>query len=270
MNIIVHENRYIDSIFHIPAQTYKIEEDFYFRGSPSTHEHIILNRDCAVIQFMVNDQIFVFNSNVICGKFTYPPKINIVFKNTCKHLTIIRLNSCGMFKLTNLPIASMLNSIIPGSIISIDLADDVHSDDSIGWINRTLSTEINDKGFHITREIIEYINENFVDLSSNASSILSKHFGISESTLLRYFKKYIGLNLATYILTLKRKKMIYSICNEQSTSLSAQENGYYDQSHFINDFKRVFGISLQEYFTEMKRLKKTSPELLQLLYYCSE
>lgn len=268
MNIIWHENPFVDSIYHVPVEMYKIEHNFSFRGVPSLHEHIILNQNCAVITFYINNQVFEFNSNVVCGKFTHPPKINVIFKDSCKKLTVIRLNSYGMFKLTDIPISSMVNSITLGSMISIDLCDDKKNEESIAWIEAMMGKEIPKKSYEITRNIIHYIDAKFADLPSNVSQIIAKKFGISESTLLRYFKKYIGVNLSTYMVTLRRKNMIRSMCDNQSNSLNAQEHGYYDQSHFINDFKRLFGISLKEYFIEMKRMKKHSPDFLQFLHNC--
>jgi AraC-like DNA-binding protein len=268
MNIIIHENPFIDSIFHVPTTMYKIEYDYFLRGSPSLHEHIILNSDCAEIKITVDDQEYIFNSNVVCGKFTHPPKINIVFKEKCRHLTVIRLNVYGMFKLSNVPVASLVNRISSGSIVSIDQISDLSCPQSIEWLESIFHRHEESKAFRVTREIIEYIDANFADLPANVSYAIAKRFLLSESTLLRYFKKYIGLNLSTYVLTMKRTKMIRTLCRNEYSSISVQESGYYDQSHFINDFKRLFGISLQEYFSEMKRLKRRSPDLVRLIHNC--
>ena len=268
MNIIVHESPFIDSIFHIPADMYRIERDYSFRGAPSLHEHIILNQDCAEIHLTIDDRQFMFNNNVVCGKFTHPPKINIVFKDTCKTLTVIRLSSYGMYKLTDIPIASMVNKIAPGSTMSIDLSDDAPNDRSVAWIEAMTDRPFDTKAYRITREIIHYVDANVADLPSNITEAIAERFAISPSTLLRYFKKYIGISPSTYVLTLRRKKMIHSICNEKYGALSAQECGYYDQSHFINDFKRLFGISLREYIDEMRQMKKRAPEMTRILHNC--
>lgn len=268
MNIILHESPFVDSIYYVPVEMYIIEQDINFRGIPTVHEHIILNQNCAVITFHIDNEVFVSESNVVCGKFTQPPKINIIFKNSCKKLTVIRLNAYGMYKLTDMPISSLVNSIISGSKISIDLSDDSEMEHSITWIETMMKNEGHPKAYDITREIIHYIDTNFSDLPSSVNKAIAKKFGISESTLLRYFKKYIGVNMSTYILTLRRKKMMQSMCHNQYDSMSVRENGYYDQSHFLNDFKRLFGISLKEYFHEMKRMKKNSPDLVRFLYNC--
>lgn len=270
MNIIWHESPFVDSIYYIPVDLYTIEQELSFSGIPSVHEHIILNQDCALITFFIDNQVFEFNNNIVCGKFTQPPKINVIFKDSYKKLTVIRLNAFGMFKLTNIPIASMVDRITAGSIISIDLSEDVEANHSIEWIETMMEKEVDEKAYEITREIVHYIDENFIDLPSNVSRVITKKFGISESSLLRYFKKYIGLNLSTYLVTLRRKKMIQSMCDNKSDSLSAQESGYYDQSHFINDFKRLFGVTLKEYFKEMKKMKKHSPEFVRYLFDCNQ
>ncbi len=266
MNIIWHKSPFIDSIFHVPVEMYEIENDFFFRGSPSIHEHIILNQNCAVITFRLDNQIFVFDSNIVCGKFTHPPKIKIIFKDTKRKLTVIRLNSYGMFKLTNIPIASMINKITQGSKVSIDLSDNVGIDHSLQWIESMMEKDIQHDSYHITREIIHYIDTNFSYLPS--TKVVAKKFGLSESTLRRYFKKYIGMNLSTYFVTLRRKKMIESICNDQYDSHTVRENGYYDQSHFLNDFKRLYGVPLKQYFDEMQALKKKAPDYMNFMYQC--
>jgi AraC-like DNA-binding protein len=266
MNIIIHKSPFIDSIFHIPANLYRIEQDFSFQGSPSLNEHIIINQECANLFFTIEDRVFIFNTNMVCGKFTHPPKINIRFLDTDKKLTVIRLTSLGMFKLTNVPIASMVNSITTASHIGLDISDDLVSSESLSWLEKIIDQKPTQDSFNTVRNIINYINDHFSDLPTNVNQHITKKFGLSESTLQRYFKKYIGLNPSTYILTLKRKKMINSLANDRSDTLTVQENGYYDQSHFINDFRRLFGVSVKEYFSDMQEIKRRSPELFSIFH----
>ncbi|MFH0709690.1 MAG: AraC family transcriptional regulator [Pseudomonadota bacterium] len=269
MNIVCHDSAYIDSIYHVPVETYKEEHDFHFFGAPSVHEHIILNNDCATICFNINGKIYEHDGHIVCGKFTHAPKIKIIFKNTDRRLTIIRLTSYGMFKLTDTPIESMVNLVASGSIIDIDTLCDGDIENYIRKIDALMSEESNDKSYNMTREIIRYVNANFLHLPSHSSKTVAKEFGISESSLRRYFKKYLGINLSTYIITVKRKKMIQAIYEDNYDSLSVRENGYYDQSHFLNDFKRLYGVPLKEYFNEMQIMKERSPDLMKFLYHCN-
>lgn len=174
-----------------------------------------------------------------------------------------------MFKLIDTPIESMVNAVISGSIIDIDMLCEGEVENYICKIDAMMNQENNDKSYNMIREIIQYINANFLHLPSNSSKAVAEKFSISESSLRRYFKKYLGINLSTYIITVKRKKMIQAIYEDNYDSLSVQENGYYDQSHFLNDFKRLYGVPLKEYFIEMRAMKERSPELMQFLYHCN-
>lgn len=269
MNIVCHQSPFIDSIFHIPTYQYKKEKDFQFIGAPSVHEHIILNDGCAVLTFEIDGKKYEFDGDLVCGKFTHAPKIKIVFKDTCQKLTIIRLSACGMFRLTNTPIISMVNHIASGSIIDVKVESEDRAEKYIQAVEAIMNDEVYHPSYAITREIIRYVNANFAQLPTNATKEVAKHFGISESSLRRYFKKYLGINLSTYIITIKRKKMVQSLYENNYDSLSVRENGYYDQSHFLNDFKRLYGVPLKQYFNDIQMLKDQAPDLMRFLYHCN-
>lgn len=269
MNIICHQSQFIDSIFHVPTQQYDENDHFNFIGSPSVHEHIILNDQCAVISFELNGKLYEFDGDMVCGKFTHAPKIKIVFKNSCQKLTIIRLSSCGMFRLTDTPMISMVNHIAPGSVINIDVDTNDKVEKYIQSVDALMNAESHHPSYSMTRDIIYYVNSNFAQLPANATKVVASHFGISESSLRRYFKKYLGINLSTYIITIKRKKMIQAVFENNYDSLSVRENGYYDQSHFLNDFKRLYGVPLKQYFNDIQLLKHKAPDLMRFLYHCN-
>lgn len=264
-----HESPYIDAVFHVPVETYQGSRDIHFMASPSVHEHIILNENCVVITFNFDGKVYEYDGNIICGKFTHAPRIKIVFKNTNKKLTIIRLASFGMFKLTDIPIVSMVNRIISGSIINVDIETDEEIDNYVRQIDELMQREYNQKSYNLTRDILCYVNANFSQLPTNATKAIAELFGISESSLRRYFKKYLGINLSTYIMTVKRKKMIQAVYENKYDSLSVRQNGYYDQSHFLNDFKRLYGVPLKQYFSEMQAMKERAPEMMRFLYHCN-
>lgn len=269
MKIICHQNPFIHSVYHIPTHQYNENTEFKFMGAPSIHEHIILNDNCAVISFELNGKEYTFEGDVVCGKFTQAPKIKILFKKSCRKLTIIRLSSCGMFRLTSAPMVSMVNHVAPGSIIDIQVDNEQRVEKYIQKVDNLLNENSHHPSYILTSEIVKYVNANFAHLPSNATKAVAEHFGISESSLRRYFKKYLGINLSTYIITIKRKKMVQSIYEDNYDSLSVRENGYYDQSHFLNDFKRLYGVPLKQYLNDIQRMKRQSPELMQFLYHCN-
>jgi len=269
MNIICHESPFVDSVFHIESQTYKEDNDFIFIGAPSVHEHIIINDQCAIITFEIDGNTYQYDGDMVCGKFTHAPKIKILFKNFESQLTIIRLTPCGMYNLIEVPMMTLVNHVAPASLINIDTDAESKDKKYIRFID-SLQAEISDnKAYRTTQEIIRYVNKNFANLPSNASKEIAQLFGISESSLRRYFKKYLGINLSTYLITVKRKKMIQAIYENNYDSLIVRQNGYYDQSHFLNDFKRLYGVPLKEYFLKLQSMKEQDPELMRFLYHCN-
>lgn len=269
MNIICHQNPFIDLIYHVPTQRYKENLHFNFIGAPSVYEHIILNDNCAEITFDLDGKQYRFDGDMVCGKFTHAPKISIVFKNTCQKITIIRLSSCGMFRLTDAPMVSMVNRVVPGSVINIGVDPKQKGEKYIESVDAIMTSDEFHPSYSLTREIIRYVNANFAQLPTNATKMVADHFEISESSLRRYFKKYLGITLSTYIITIKRKKMIQALYENNYDSLSVRENGYYDQSHFLNDFKRLYGVPLKQYFHDIQLLKNQAPDLMRFLYHCN-
>jgi len=269
MDIVCHENPYVDSVFHVPAETYTKEQKFHFIGAPSVHEHIILNDGCALITFSIDGKEYECDGNLICGKFTDIPKIKIVFKNTEKKLTVIRLAPYGIFKLAQTPVASMVNRVVFGSDIGIDAASEQETEAYIARVDSLMSEASTQKSYRVTKDIVSYINANFTHLPTNTAASIAQRFGISERSLRRYFKEYLGISLSTYLMTVKRKKMIQTIYDDNYDSLSVRESGYYDQSHFLNDFKRLYGIPLKQYVHDMQEMKERSPELMKFLYHCN-
>lgn len=262
------ETLLIDSVCHIPTHAYQNEQTIQLIGAPSVHEHIILNDNCALITIEIDGKAYESEEDMVFGKFTNIPKIKIVFKNTDKQLTVIRLVSCGLFKLTDMPIASMVNRIVPKSILGRKSDAD---QDKPYRLNVTLKEDPSvSASYALIQEIIRYVNSDFALLPANATKAVAEKFGTSESSLRRYFKKYLGITLSTYIMTVKRRRMIQSLYKNHYDSMSVRENGYYDQSHFLNDFKRLYGLPLKQYVNHIEFMKHHAPDLMNCLYYSSE
>lgn len=73
---------------------------------------------------------------------------------------------------------------------------------------------------------------------------LSKNLDISTSSLFRLFKNNLGQNPKSYLKTVRFRSSLNEILNSQKTLTNvAYINQYFDQSHFINDFKSFSGYS---------------------------
>jgi AraC-like DNA-binding protein len=78
---------------------------------------------------------------------------------------------------------------------------------------------------------------------------LVTRLGTSERTLQRLFARYVGASPRWIIKRYRIYEALEQLTIGQSTDLAAlaQTLGYFDQAHFINDFKRLVGCAPSEY-----------------------
>ncbi len=100
---------------------------------------------------------------------------------------------------------------------------------------------------------VEYAVSNLV----NQPNILrfqpfSRQIGYSQKHFIDLFKKQVGVPPKQYLKIMRFQKAIQEIENNKSIQWSsiATESGFYDQAHFIGDFKNFSGFTPSEY---MKR-----------------
>ena len=74
----------------------------------------------------------------------------------------------------------------------------------------------------------------------------------SPKTLERKFAKYLGKTTKQLIKLIRFQEVLhdFSCVNELSLTEHAYKNGYFDQSHFIHDFKSYTGYTPKEFYTK--------------------
>ena len=88
---------------------------------------------------------------------------------------------------------------------------------------------------------IEYIND---ELDSNLLlEEIAKKSSLSKFHFLRIFKKYIGLTPHQYIMSQRINKAKNLIINGDNLIVASNKVGFYDQSHFIKSFRKLYGYS---------------------------
>lgn len=80
---------------------------------------------------------------------------------------------------------------------------------------------------------------------------LSKHFNLSERQFGRKFKEYSGFTPKKYLRIVRFSDACnhYAEADQKTLTEIAYHCGYYDQSHFIKDFKAFSGYHPSEYFS---------------------
>lgn len=78
---------------------------------------------------------------------------------------------------------------------------------------------------------------------------LNQKIGYSQRHFNSMFKKYVGVTAKSYLKIMRFQKSISEIekCSEIDWTVISQDCGFYDQSHFINDFKTFSGFTPEVY-----------------------
>lgn len=99
-----------------------------------------------------------------------------------------------------------------------------------------------------TLDILQYIQSNIYNPKNLRADIISKHFGISESYLGRYFKKHTNETMQEYIIKYKLKlveaRLLHS---DMRINEIVFEFGFTDESHLNRLFKKHKGMNPSEF-----------------------
>jgi YesN/AraC family two-component response regulator len=98
--------------------------------------------------------------------------------------------------------------------------------------------------------ISKYKDDNFT------VEMLAQKLEISMPTLFRLFQNHIGQSSKSYLKTVRFRNVLNQILNTQNTLTNiAHSNQYFDQAHFINDFKSLSGYSPRQFFQNVSVLQ---------------
>ncbi|MFK8060357.1 MAG: helix-turn-helix domain-containing protein [Polaribacter sp.] len=149
------------------------------------------------------------------------------------------MNFEGSMTLENPVTKNLMNTIFIESKIN-DQYSNLSIEASLVAIFNTVKSSENStfkKPFWV-HKLKEFLIEENTDFSlKNLSSIL----GIHPVHLSREFHKYFGVSLGNYIRLLKVNKAFYLLASKKFTLTEiCYQCGFYDQSHFISNFKSIY------------------------------
>ncbi|XDD54593.1 DUF6597 domain-containing transcriptional factor [Leptospira sp. WS4.C2] len=112
------------------------------------------------------------------------------------------------------------------------------------WLENILPES--DPKIPLINSVIDKIKE---DRSIQSVDQISKLFSINLRSLQRLFREYVGVSPKWVIQRFRIQEVAERIEKEKSIHYAemALELGYYDQAHFIKDFKNTIGLSPEEY-----------------------
>lgn len=106
-----------------------------------------------------------------------------------------------------------------------------------------------------------YIQEHYKDPSLTVSQ-LAQHAYVSREHLSRVFREYTMQNVHSYLTSLRMQSCRQDIADGKSILSACMENGFPNYSSFLKTFRKLYGITPQEYrmqFRNFHSKKQNSP-----------
>ncbi len=163
------------------------------------------------------------------------------------------------------PMTELTNKEIPaGTVFPIfdeefkqnmaGLSDDKEAITSIENALRSLPRISDNNNNALTDEIIDFSLKN----PNMTVAQVAKNFKISSRTLHLLFHDYVGVGIKWITVRDRLQKAMFIAAKSETKpnwTTIALALGYNDQSHFINDFKRIIGMSPSRYYDLLARTK---------------
>ena len=204
---------------------------------------------------------------IIMGLFTQ--SYELWFKNHLK-VFAIRFNPEGIYNIFGVP-ASALKE--PYGDISMVLGNEFRDFSNSLGEEKSIANIIKSTESHLLKNLEEHnIGTNYLNLAAelirNSKDIkikdLPKRIFISQRQLEREFKDKIGISPKHYLKIIRINEVMRLLNNNPGIDLTsvAFHCGYFDQAHFINDFKRITGKTPSIFIKERRRLFGTKNSVL--------
>lgn len=181
-------------------------------------------------------QFHIDNSFGIFGVYLYPQAIPMLFNLSAKELTN---QMPGLDDLLNNEGKALEDKILnaKSNCSRVKIIEE--------FIERKLS--LNYKNALPVFDCIKFIIKNKETIKVNQ---LSKDYFLSERQFERQFQQFAGFNPKKFLRIVRfQSAMGWYGANNKSLTDIAYECGYYDQSHFIHDFKEFSGHHPKHYFS---------------------
>lgn len=217
----------------------------------NTRKEIILPKGTIEIIFNTSDTINYFNPALQISK-----KLPVVFVNGLNFMPFelvktgfqsflgIQLTSIGFRLIFGMSVSELNNCILEGNYLCsglVELADELFHKHTFSqkieiilkWIRQRIAKKKDQ--FLINRALMLMDLNRCPELTVKT---ISKKMCLSDRQLRRFSHEWLGMSTEEFILYNKYKTTLHLMHNsEKSLTEIGFEAGYYDQSHFIREFK---------------------------------
>lgn len=170
---------------------------------------------------------------------------------------VVQFKPNGFFPFTSIPVKELENKAIPlnklfgeeGIKLGNQILNANSTSERIQIIENFLFNVLSDKNNvdNIVKSTVETIFRTNGQFSVNEFSSTND---VSRRQLARKFSSAIGLSPKQLAKTIRIQSTLKVLLNEEITSLTelAYENEYFDQAHFIKEFKEFTGLTPKKFF----------------------
>ena len=205
-------------------------------------------------QHLENGNSIIQPKCFVIGQLTRPLKIEPTGETG---IFSVRFQPNGSLPFTTIPIKEMENTAVSleklygkdGTKIEQKILTADSTSDRIKLVETFLFSQLTD-----TKTIDRIIKSSVETILSANGQLsvdeLSKQTNINRRQLERKFSSVIGLSPKQLSKTIRLQATLKMLLNKKFTSLTAlaYENEYYDQAHFIKDFKEMTGFTPKEFY----------------------
>ena len=244
---------FVKDIVEIKGNSAETSQRLYPRNTPE----ILVNLAEPIVG-EIGDKISSVKISTIQGSKTHYADVR--HPKFC-HFIAIRFTTNGFFKFLGISQKSFTDYYLNlGDVIDWDIDGVVSKLKStssakirfkkvIKWLKKANNTKLNTTNL-LSDFIIEEINQN---PSLSIKELVGKT-GYTRKHLAECFQEEAGMTIKKYQKIGRINNVLKHIDTQDQISWSKLvfENGFYDQSHFIKDFKRFTGMTPSEYLREKK------------------
>ncbi|MBX2993162.1 MAG: AraC family transcriptional regulator [Bacteroidetes bacterium] len=169
---------------------------------------------------------------------------------------IIAFKKGMAFPFFPLPMNEVSNHVVQADILWKDFFADLRDAllaESVPARRFAVAATFLERQFHSRLNVnpcVAYAVGRIVENPSQISmNILTQEIGYSQKHFIQMFKQAVGVAPKAYLTIMRFQRVIQEIERRRNIDWSqlALDTGYYDQAHFIHDFKRFSGFTPDEY-----------------------
>ena len=207
-----------------------------------------------------NGEITILPKCFLIGQLTKP---YVIEPTGVTGSFVVQFKPSGFLPFTSIPIKEMENTAVPlnklfgedGLKLGNNILNANSASERIQIIETFLFKELADKKTidNVVKSTVETIFNGNGQFSVNEFSMNNN---INRRQLTRKFSSAIGLSPKQLAKTTRIQTTLKVLLNEEITSLTdlAYENEYFDQAHFIKEFKEFTGLTPKEFFGESLKM----------------